>query len=137
MPVATAASRGIEEPLLQVVLTEEPVERPPPVHRPAAVVTHAEGVETCRRRRARLDRLLVERRRRRTACIEPVGSNRGKLLLGRRLHGQQPLERALVVVRGDRPDLLGRELACKLAQRALLVAQSEGNAARGLGCAHD
>jgi hypothetical protein len=44
---------------------------------------------------------------------------------------------ALVVVRGDGPDFLGRELACELAQRALLVAQGEGDAARGLGRAHD
>ena len=64
-PVAATAGRRVEEPVLQVVLTEEPVERPPRLGQPPPVVADAVRVEARRHHRAGLDRLLVEHRRRR------------------------------------------------------------------------
>ena len=94
-PVAAAAGRRIEEPVLQVVLAEKPVERAPRLRQPPRG-------RRCTRNASRHADTIAQAstgcwsndRRRRTALIEPVGSDGRELFVGRRLQRDQPVERA-------------------------------------------
>ena len=77
-PITATTRRRIEEPVLQVVLTEKPVERPPRLCQPPPVAVHAVRVEARRHHRAGLDRLLIEVAGD-AALIEPAGSDGAKL----------------------------------------------------------
>ncbi len=94
-PVAAAAGRRVVEPLLQLVLPEKPVERPPPVDRPSGVA-RSHGMRRGTPRPSRTLRRAADRTAagQRAALIEAVRSDRRELLVRRRLQRHQPFERS-------------------------------------------